>query len=201
MKLVKILYFIMVGISLVTSISLGVILTIILTNSIAKYLLLFYIIAIVVLLLLQLFSAIIEIHNKITNEHKKNFVAFKDNTWQSYIYFSIIIFPLMFMIIIAWLASAIKVTIDANCLLQVIYWVIAFSNFIWFYFHLKNANTLTKQNKINLMLKLAVCIVSAIGLIMDYIAKLNFTYQFIVMAWTVLFMSYLSDKKNLKSQD
>ena len=48
------------------------------------------------------------------------------------------------------------------------------------------------------MLKFAVCIVHGVGLLMDFVAKVNFTKQFIVMAWTILFMSYIVDKKNDK---
>lgn len=47
-----------------------------------------------------------------------------------------------------------------------------------------------------------VVIISGAGLIMDFIGKIDFTKQFLVIAWTVLYMSYISDKRqNNASKD
>lgn len=198
MKSLDIISNILLIISIGATIGLSVIYIIILPNSLPKYLILFYLLGLCFLLILMLASSIIEIHNKNNNENKKTFSYFKDDTWQSYIYHTIIIIPLVAMIVMVIGLNITHKDLKPEIILQIIYWVIAIANFIWFCWHLIKANTPSKIQKINLMLKLAVCIVSGVGLLMDFVAKVNFTKQFIVMAWTILFMSYIVDKKNVK---
>lgn len=183
-------------IALVSNGVLSVIFTGALPNTISKCVLLFYLWTLEVFMLLLLISTIIEIENLNNNEHQKTFAYFKDNSWQSYIYHTIIIVPLIGMVGLAIFVKITQTNIMPESILQFIYWVIAIENFIWFCWHLVKADSSIKVKKINLMLKLAVCIVSGVGFCMDVIARVNFTKQFIAMAWTVLLMSFISDKKN-----
>lgn len=198
MKKINILQIILSIIALCSIIALVTIFIITLPNSISKYLILFYLIALEFLIFSMQISSIVEIRNLDNNEHEKTFAYFKDNSWQSYIYHIIITIPLMVMVIIAVFAKITHKNVMPEVILQFIYWSIAIGNFIWFYWHLKKADSLNKIKKLNLMLKLAVCIVSGVGFMMDVISKVNFTRQFITMAWTFLLMSYIVDKKILQ---
>lgn len=195
MKKINIFQIILSIIVLAAIIGLATIYTIILPDSISKYIVLFYLISLGILVFLLQISTIVEIRNLENNEHEKTFAYFQDVTWQSYIYHTIIIIPLIVMAVLAMVVKITQMNIKPEDVLQVIYWSIAIGNFIWFYYHIKKANTQTKIRRINLMLKLAVCIVSGVGLLMDVVSKVHFTKQFIVMAWTVLLMSYMIDKK------
>ena len=101
MKKINILQIILSIIALCSIIALVTIFIITLPNSISKYLILFYLIALGILIFSMQISSIVEIRNLDNNEHEKTFAYFKDNSWQSYIYHIIIAIPLMVMVIIA----------------------------------------------------------------------------------------------------
>lgn len=201
MKKINIIEVIFLIIALGAIITLGTIFMITLPKIISKYLILLYLILLGILILLLIKSTIIEIKNSNNNEHERTVVYFKDNSWQSYICYILIMIPLLIMIILAVFVKITQKSIMPEVILQLIYWSIAIGNIIWFYWHLKKADSLIEMRKINLMLKLAVCIVSGVGFLMDLVSKVNFTKQFIVMAWTFLLMSYIVDKKNFQVED
>ena len=198
MKIINIVGFISIIIGFIVSVMLSVIFAIILPASTSKYLLLFYIIGLSVLLFLMLISEIMEISNKNTNEPKKIFSDFKDNSMQSYLYYTILIVPLAMMVLITIVFDITQRKITPEIILQIVYWTIAVTNFMWFCWHLHKANTLNKVRKLNLTLKLTACIVSGLGLSMDLIAQINFTKQFIVITWIIFLSSYLIERKSMK---
>ena len=82
MKKINILQIILSIIALCSIIALVTIFIITLPNSISKYLILFYLIALGILIFSMQISSIVEIRNLDNNEHEKTFAYFKDNSWQ-----------------------------------------------------------------------------------------------------------------------
>lgn len=165
-------------------------------NSIDKIVLIFHMVALTIISLLLAGSKILEKHNYVANDHLKGFVRFQDNTWQSYIFYVIVIVPITTVMIITIIRQyLLNAEFSADFLLQVIYWTIAIFNFIWFLCHWINATTLYQKKKINLMIKLASCIISILQLVTDFISAANFTKQFIFISATIIFFSYLIDRE------
>lgn len=139
MKKIYFVLIILYIIALFAVIGLSVIFAIILPNSVSKYLVLFYLIALGILIFLLLASIIIEKRNLKNNKHQKTFVYFQDISLQSYLYYVIIIIPLIVMIILIIVLNIFQKNITPEYILQIIYWSIAVGNFIWFYWHLKKS--------------------------------------------------------------
>ena len=173
----------------------------ILPLSVSKNLVLFYLGATGILTFIMFCSNIIEVSNLIKHEHIKNFIRFKDYTEPSYIYFCFVIIPLITMIIITSLMQVTQTTILPDKFLKIVYWSVAAANFIWILYHLIYANTSKKRKRLNLVLKFAVCIVSGMGFIMDFIGRIDFTKQVIFIAWIVLIAAYISDRMTIKEEE
>lgn len=182
------IYTFIIAMVLLFSVIIEFIFAILLPNSTGKYLVLFYIGAVI--------GILIEILITIYKKRDKDHPSFKDVTWQSYTHYCIILTPLIVLITTTGISGITKKNINVEWLLQVIYWAVAASSFTWFLYHFLKANTSNELRRINSLLKLFTCIISAIGFVMEIVNKMKFTKQFIVMAWMILFMSYLSDTKN-----
>lgn len=172
-------------ITLIWTAILDVVYIYILPKGIRKNIVIFYLTALFLLSLQLLCSKIFKRIKFIPN--------FWDSTWLSYITFVIILVPIIVIAIHGYIVQW-DSEMDVELLLQTIYWSIAGSNFIWFLLHLLLAKESEQRKKLNLFLKLMVVIISGIGLVMDIVAQINFTYQFLAIAWTVLLMSYISDR-------
>lgn len=168
----------------------------ILPNDIRKGLIVFYIFGIGFMIALVL----IEEHRK----DKGLNVEFIEISWLSYFTFVIAWVPVVcmllyvFIIIVQESCFGLEVRSSAEFLLQLVYWMIAIANLMWFMYHICIRNV--DQEKINLMLKLMVVIISGTGLVMDFVGKIDFTKQFLFIAWSVLLLSYISDKKQNSMQ-
>ena len=156
-------------------------------HNIEKYILVFYLTALCLLIFGLLCNNIFKNNKFIPN--------YGDNTWLSYIIYVIILAPVVLIMIYAGIINKWESTMKAQDLLQIMYWSIAGANFIWFLSHMRFSKEHEQRKKINLQLKLMVVIISGVGLIMDIVAQINFTKQFLFIAWTVLVMSYISDSK------
>lgn len=179
-------YCVVLCIPLVALLFLIVILGIELPNDVNKWLILFYMFCIGFLIVLIIISEY--------RREKVPIAVFKDASWLSYIAFVIVETPVVMMLLYTLLVAGMcKLDVDAEKLLQIVYWSIAISHLIWVSYHIKVRDI--DHVKINLMLKLMVVIISGLGLVMDIVSKISFTKQFLVIAWTVLLMSYISDKR------
>jgi len=156
-----------------------------LTGNIMEYIVIIYLSALCILILILLAAEFID-----------NFLPnYKDSTWSSYIIYVVIMVPVIVITIYAGIINKWNPAMDVGCLLQFIYWGIAGANFIWFLSHMLSSKDCKQRKELNLLLKLMVVIISGVGLVMDIVGKLNFTKQFLAIAWTVLLMSYISDIK------
>lgn len=200
MKIIHTTGFALIIVGFVLSTLLSVICIVTSPNSTSKYLMLFYMIGLNILLFLIFISEVIESNNKKYNEHIKTFSYFKDNSWHSYIYYTVFIAPLTIMIVVTVVFDTIHKTIQPETILQIIYWIVIALNFVWFLWHWYKANTLSKKKKVASMLKLVASITSFVGCLTDFIAKINFTKQFVAMIGTVSLMSYLIENESAKNK-
>lgn len=184
-------YWTLIKIALGLTVLLEIIFLYILPNDVRKWLIVFYIFGLGFMMALML----VEEYRK----DEKFSVKFIEASWLSYFAFVIAWVPVVCMLLyvsivkVQELCFGLKVCFSAEYLLQLVYWVIAIANIVWIWYHIDVKNT--DQANLNLMLKLMVVIISGAGLIMDFIGEIDFTKQFLVIAWTVLYMSYISDKR------
>lgn len=154
------------------------------TGGVLGYIVVIYLSALCILILLLLAAEFIP--NVLPN--------YKDSTWSSYVLYVVVMLPFIVITVYAGIINKWNPAMDIACLLQAVYWSIAGSNLIWFLFHIIFVKDCEQRKKLNSFLKLMVVIISGIGLVMDIVAQINFTYQFLAIAWTVLLMSYISDR-------
>ena len=165
--------------------------------SVQKIIAMLYLLGAGILLFLMLISDIIVECNIAMSERIKCAIYFRDTSWNSYIYFSLLIVPLLCTVICMLLDRYTKLIINMDILIQVIYWSITVASCVWFLWHFHYI-TNARQQKFKLMIKFSVTVISGFGLLTDIVLKIHFTNQLLVLTWFFLLMSYLFEKYEIK---